>query len=224
MPYVTSTHLITDTYKEILLLAQNAKVQLEASPNDNTSLILLAKKKRPYEFFTQNGTLTIRPAKTKWYHAFRIGADRSQIKLSLPSTKLEKITVRANTGSVAIRAIACGEHILLQANTGSIQAENVFCKVFDSKGNAGAVALHGVSAQERISIRRNTGKILLNDCTAPEIFVKTNTGRVCGKLPTNVVFTARTKTGKIEVPQPPIGEAVGGRCEIKTNTGSIRFT
>ena len=83
--------------------------------------------------------------------------------------------------------------------------------------------MNKLTATQNISIKRGTGKVSLNDCFAREIFVKTNTGSVSGRLPSNTVFTVRTNIGKIEVPTPPIGEVIGGKCEIKTNTGSVRF-
>ena len=83
--------------------------------------------------------------------------------------------------------------------------------------------MNKLTATQNISIKRGTGKVLLNDCSAPEIFVKTNTGSVCGRLSSNMVFIVRTNTGKMEIPKTPIGVAIGGRCEIKTNTGNIKF-
>ena len=77
--------------------------------------------------------------------------------------------------------------------------------------------------KKNISIKRDTGAVLLSNCFAPEIAVKTNTGRVYGRLPSSAVVAANTKTGKIKIPKTPIGETVEGRCEIKKNTGSISF-
>ena len=48
-------------------------------------------------------------------------------------------------------------------------------------------------------------------------------GNVFGKLPSNTAFAVKTHTGKIEIPQTAIGEVIGARCEIKTNTGNIKF-
>ncbi len=83
--------------------------------------------------------------------------------------------------------------------------------------------MNKLTATQNISIKRGTGKVSLNDCFAREIFVKTNTGSVRGRLPSNMAFIVRTNTGRMEIPKVPIGEAIGGRCEIKTNTGNIKF-
>ena len=221
--YVTNTYEVTDPYKKILLDTKNAKIKIEPSNDNNTNLVFFEKKRRPYEFFIQDDTLTIKLTKTRWYNFLRIGVDHSEIRLCVPKSILETISVRSNVGHVDMCSIICNGTIDIQINTGNINIESVSCKDFDSKGNTGSVSLNKFIAEESILIKRNTGKVLLNDCSAPEIFVKTNTGKVCGKLPSNTVFTVRTNTGKKEIPKTPIGEIIGGRCEIKTNTGNIKF-
>ena len=182
--YVIRTHEITDMYQKLSLYAQEANVKIQLSEDGNTKLVLFEKKSRPYEATIEEDTLTIKPAKAKWYNFLKIGFDRSRITLFVPKSKLAEISVKTNVGCVEICSVAC----------------------------VGAIDIH-----------TNTGKVLLNDCVAPDIFVRTNTGRVCGKLPSNIVFTVRTNTGRIDTPQAPIGEVIGGRCEIKTNTGSVKF-
>ena len=221
--YVTSTYDVTDAYENILVNAKDAKVSIEPSEDSHTKLVLCEKKRRPYGFSLQDGTLTVHPLKEKWYHSLKIGIDRSEIRLFVPKSTLGAISVKTNTGRVDIGSVTCSGTVDIQVNTGSISLESVCCQNLVTKGNTGSVSLNDLVARERISIKRSTGKVLLNDCSAPEIFVKTNTGRVCGKLPSNTVFAVRTNTGKIELPQTPIGATVGGRCEIKTNTGSIQF-
>lgn len=221
--YVTNTYEITDTYKEIRLDAKDAKVKIQPANDDCTKLDFFEKKRRSYEWFLQDGALTIQSTKRRWYHLFRIGIDHSELRICVPKSMLETLSVTSNVGHVEICSIVCNGTIDLRINTGNINLENVSCKDFDSKGNAGSVLLNDVAAKEAISVKRNTGKVLLNDCSAPEIFVQTNTGRVCGRLPSNTVFVVRTNTGKIDIPKAPIGETIGGRCEIKTNTGNVKF-
>ena len=182
--YVTNTFELTDTYKQILLDVKLARIQIEPSNDNRTRLVFFENAKQPHEFFIQDDTLTIKLTKRKWYHLFNLNVEHSQIKLCVPESMLETISVKSNVGHVDINSITCGK---------------------------------------TIDIKLNTGRVLLNDCTAPEIFVKTNTGNVCGRLPSNMVFAIRSNTGKVEIPKAAIGEAIGGRCEIKTNTGNIKF-
>ena len=221
--YVMSTYETTDPYREIQVWDKCAKVKIEPSDDGVTRMVFVEKKRNPYVFCIEDGALTIKPRKIRWYNSLIIGIKLSEIRLSVPQTELDTISVSSSVGSVDISRISCGGSINVKTNTGRVNIENVSCRSFESKGNTGSVSLNGFTAKESISVERNTGKVVLNDCFAPEISVKTNTGSVSGKLPSNTVFTTRTNTGKIEIPSPTIGDVIGGRCDVKTNTGSIKF-
>ena len=221
--YVTSTYEITDAYQKILLDAKEAKIEIEASSNDTTKLVFFENQKRRYVFDVQNGTLTVRLRKTKWYNFLRIGFKRSEIKICVPESILEALTVKATVGCVAISSIVRTGDISVQTNTGKVTVCDTSCKAFHSKTGTGNVVLSKLMATDTVSLKCNTGKVSLNDCNAREFLVKTNTGNVFGKLPSNTVFAVKTHTGKIETPKPAIGEVIGARCEIKTNTGKIKF-
>ena len=221
--YVTNTYEIVDTFENIYLDAKDAQVKIEPSDGGNTKLVFFEKKRSPYDFSITDGTLIIKSTKTKWYNYLKIGVNHSKIKLCISKSALEKISIGANVGHVDMCSIICNGDIDIQINTGNVSLENVSCKSLNTKGNTGYVTLNKFVAAESITIKRNTGKVSLNDCSAPEIFVRTNMGKVSGKLPSNTVFDVRTNTGKVEVPKPSIGEAIGSRCEIKTNTGNIKF-
>ena len=221
--YVTSTYEITDAYQKILIDAKEAKVEIETSSNDTTKLVFFEDQKRRYVFDVQNGTLTVRLQKTKWYNFLRIGFKRSEIKICVPESILEALTVKATIGCVAISSIVCTADISVQTNTGKVTVCDTSCKAFHSKTGTGNVVLSKLMATDTVSLKCNTGKVSLNDCNAREFLVKTNTGNVFGKLPSNTVFAVKTHTGKIEIPKTAIGEVIGARCEIKTNTGNIKF-
>ena len=221
--YVTNTYETIDTYKSVVINANDAKVKIEPSDDTGTIINLIEKKRNPYEYIIRDGILTIKPKKTKWFNLLKIGIDHSEITLRIPSEALDTLTVDSTVGAVDIRSIKCKGAITVEINTGRVTLENVSCKTLNSKGNTGYISLCNLVAEDDISIKRNTGKVILNDVSSPEILVKTNTGSVSGRLPSNTVFTVRTNIGKIEVPTPPIGEVIGGKCEIKTNTGSVRF-
>lgn len=221
--YVTNTYEITDSYKKIQLLAKNAKVKIEPSDDDSTALTVFAKKRYPYGFSLRDGVLTIESQKKKWFHLLRVGVDHSEIKLCIPKSRLQGLYVQTNVGTVNISSIMCNGSIDVQVNTGKVNICDIFCQSFVSKGNTGSVTLEKLSAAESVSIKCNTGKIILNDCNAPNFFLRSNTGSISGKLPSGTAFVTKTNTGKIEIPEIAIGEAICARCEIKTNTGNIKF-
>ena len=65
-----------------------------------------------------------------------------------------------------------------------------------------------------------TGDVTFERCGAKKIRVKTDTGRVQGTLLGEMVFYAKTDTGKVRVPK----STTGGLCEITTDTGDIIFS
>ena len=221
--YVTNTYEITDAYKKILIDAKEGNVKIEASSDDSTKLVLFEDKKRPYVFDVQNGTLTVQLQKTRWYNLLRIGFKRSEIRICVPKSILKALSIKAAVGSVDIYSIVCNGDIDIQTNTGRVNICDISCKTFNSKSNTGNIIMNKLIAADRVSIERDTGRVSLNDCNAREFFVKTDTGSVSGKLPTNTVFVVKTNTGKIEIPKTTIGEAISTLCEIRTNTGNIRF-
>ena len=89
-------------------------------------------------------------------------------------------------------------------HTGAINAENISCKTFNLKVNTSNIVLKQLSATENV-------------------LIKSNTGNVCGKLSSNTDFVCKTNTGKVKVPKIAIGGIVSVRCEIKTNTGNMKF-
>lgn len=171
-----------------------------------------------------NDTLTVQSQRTKWYNLLRIGFKHPEIRLCVPKLILEALSIKATVGSVDISSIVCHGDIYIQTNTGKANVYDITCKAFNSKANTGNIILNKLIAADSISVECDTGKVLLNDCSAREFFVKTDTGSISGKLPSGTVFVVKTKTGKIEIPnKTAIGEAISARCEIKTNTGNIKF-
>ncbi len=221
--YTTNEYEIVDDYTKIWIDAREANVQIEASSDDSTKLVFFENKKRRYGFEVQDGMLTIRLQKRRWYNYLKIGFEKSEIKICVPKSILEALFVKVNVGSVDISSIACSGDIDVQTKTGKVNIHDVLCNFFNSKGNTGSIELNNLTVTNSVCVKRNTGKVLLNNCIANKFFVRTNTGKVCGKLPIGTLFTVKTNTGKIEVPQIKIGEEVGAICEVKTNTGSVKF-
>jgi DUF4097 and DUF4098 domain-containing protein YvlB len=70
-----------------------------------------------------------------------------------------------------------------------------------------------------LSIERSTGDVKLDSVDAAEIYIDTDTGDVKGTLLSEKIIFATTDTGDVDVPRC----TVGGRCEIKTDTGNIEI-
>ena len=74
-------------------------------------------------------------------------------------------------------------------------------------------------ASEKLSIERTTGDVKLDRCDAAELWIKTDTGDITGTLLSDKIFFAETDTGRVDVPK----SLIGGKCEVVTDTGDIKF-
>ena len=114
----------------------------------------------------------------------------------------------------------CRDDISIDISSGKAYLTDISCKSVISNGTTGNIFLNNVIAANKISVGRSTGNVKFDDCDAAEIYVKTNTGDVSGNLLTDKEFVTDTQTGSIDVPTT----AIGGICEIRTDTGDIKIT
>ncbi len=147
-----------------------------------------------------------------------------KIKTSTGNIHTENISANtvflsASTGRITASNLKCEGDISIKVSTGKITVNNVECKNLLSTGSTGTIFLENVIASEKFSIKRSTGDVSFEDCDADEIFVETDTGNVKGNFLSDKVFITETDTGKIDVPKT----TSGGKCEIKTDTGNIKF-
>lgn len=130
----------------------------------------------------------------------------------------ETLKIKTSTGDIRIENMTAGA-LELSVSTGEVTVSDTTCGSLTSSGSTGDAVLTNVTAEGALSVERSTGDVKLDGCDAEEIFVKTSTGDVTGRLRTDKVFVTETSTGSVQVP----GTASGGKCGIVTSTGDIRF-
>ncbi len=131
----------------------------------------------------------------------------------------DSIKIKTSTGKITASDITCEGDVTIKVSTGKTNLTNITCKNFSSSGSTGDTVLKSVIAAEKFSIKRSTGDIQLDDCDAAEISITTDTGDVQGTLFSDKVFIVQTDTGRVDVPHT----VSGGKCEITTSTGDIKF-
>ena len=151
---------------------------------------------------------------------------RIKIKTNTGNVRLEGVTaggleLSATTGNISLRSVSCGGGIDLSVSTGKTTLEDVSCKSLSSKGSTGKLSLENVIAEETLSVERSTGSVRFEKCDARDFVIRTSTGNVKGSLLTGKVFSARSDTGRVKVPESTAG---GGTCSVTTDTGSITIT
>ncbi len=124
-----------------------------------------------------------------------------------------------STGRITGNSVICDENVNITVSTGKTELTDVSCKSLNSAGSTGSILLKNVIASDAFSITRDTGNVKFEGCDAAELFIETDTGSVSGTLLSDKIFMTESDTGSINVPKT----VTGGKCEIKTDTGSIRI-
>lgn len=151
-------------------------------------------------------------------------AGQVKIKTTTGDIRAENIfagslDLSVSTGTVTVSGVSCGGDAAVSVSTGKAYLTDVSCKNVISNGSTGNISLDGVIADEKLSVERSTGEVSFDGCDAAEIYVKTSTGDVAGSFLTDKVFITDTGTGSVDVPKT----SDGGKCEISTATGNIKF-
>lgn len=138
--------------------------------------------------------------------------------ISVQNVLTEELELSVTTGDITLSDIICVKAVV-NINTGDVHAQGINCQNLVSDGSTGDICLNDVIAENKILIDRSTGDVFLGSSDAAEIVINTTTGDVEGVLRTDKVFVVTTNTGIVDVPK----SITGGKCEINTTTGNIRF-
>lgn len=128
-----------------------------------------------------------------------------------------ELRLSVSTGDVKMDDVRCARDTSITVSTGRTNINGLDCKSFTTVGGTGDLTMCDVIASEKIDIKRTTGKVKFEGCDAPDITVKTGTGDVIGTFLSSKIFTAKTSTGEVSLPD----ERTGGSCRITTSTGDI---
>ncbi len=139
--------------------------------------------------------------------------------ISLENLSADSMALKVSTGRITLKNVSCAGDVAVGVSTGKAYLTDVTCKNLSSEGDTGDLTLKNVVASEKFSIERGTGDVTFEACDAAELSVKTDTGDVEGTLCSDKIFITHTDTGRVEVP----ASVNGGRCEITTDTGSIKI-
>lgn len=174
----------------------------------------------PKEFNFKNIDITSSTGDVKCYSS----AEAIKIKVHTGNIVIDNLSMKAlelstTTGKVTVSSIVCEEDIKISVSTGKVTLTDVTCKNFTSSGSTGSIILKNVIASQNLSVQRNTGSVKFDCCDASEINIVTSTGSITGTLLSEKIFIAKSNTGSVNVPKT----VSGGKCEISTNTGSIKI-
>ena len=237
--YETSTHEIREPFSSIQLNTVTADIRLAPAEDNTCKVICYEEEKMKHSVSVQNGTLTICAIDERnWHEHISFSFHSPKVTVYLPKAEYTSLTVKETTGNIKINTISvntidlsvstgdislsdviCKGDTKTNITTGAINVASTVCQNFVSTGNTGDIILKDVNVTKKIEIQRETGDVTFDHSDAAEISVKTTTGSVIGSLLTEKIFTVKSSTGDIHVPETK----TGGTCEIITVTGDIKL-
>lgn len=175
----------------------------------------------PKEFVFESVNMSVSTGNVKFgasvSGALTIKATTGDVRIE--DTALSSLEISVSTGNVTVTNVSAGE-VAVTVTTGKTNMTGVLCSGITSRGSTGSITLSGVIAEEKIYVKRSTGDVKFDGSDAGEIFVETGTGNVSGTLLSEKIFTAKSDTGRVDVPNT----VTGGRCEVTSDTGNIKLS
>lgn len=126
--------------------------------------------------------------------------------------------VKTVSGSVRVEG-AAPKTLTVQSTSGRLTLTDVTCQSMEAESTSGSIVFSDTLASGHMRIKSVSGAVELRRCDADTLWIKTTSGRVWGTLLTEKIFITNTTSGRVNVPQ----SASGGKCEVKTTSGSIEF-
>ena len=159
--------------------------------------------------------------------------------LHLEGVTAASVSLTVSTGHVEAKNVACSGPMELRVSTGDAVLTDVTCGDLRSTGSTGALQAENLAADGSVTIERSTGTVQLSRCDAGELQITTDTGEVTldrcdagalqistdtgdvtGTLRSGKLFSAKSGTGRVDVPAP----TPGGPCTIRSDTGDIQIS
>lgn len=235
-----NSYEITQEFSDIKIETNSANIEFLPSTDGKTKLVCYENVKQKHVASVVDGVLTVCVINEyKWYDYVGLDFSSPKITFYLVQTEYDKLLIKTDTGDINIpkefsfnsievsvdtgevnSSALVSEDIKISISTGSTILTDVNCKNLYITGSTGDVFIKGVIVSEKTFIKLSTGDVEIQDCDGKEIYIETSTGDVTGNLLSEKVFTAKTSTGKIEVPNT----TTGGICEITTSTGDVKIT
>ena len=212
--YQTLTHEISEPLDGITIDIDTGDVSIFSAKEAVCRVVCRERRKAPHTVAVKGGTLVIEPTSRALVSFYK-----PQINVYIPAGKCGDLQIKSKTGKAIVEGISATS-LALSAVTGRVDIAEVACeRDITITLNTGGVSLKNTVARGKLFVRTKTGGIQLDGCDATELSLKSNTGSVSGTLLSEKVFCARSKTGRITLPQI----TSVGKCEIQTNTGKVKI-
>lgn len=238
--YEKNSYQVEEAYTNISVSTDTADIIFVLSENSQTSVECYERKKEKHSVTVEDGTLVIKAVDTrKWYEHIGIDFGSSKITVSLPQKEYEALSIKSDTGDVAIpkelrfESIDIAGHtgdvknyastsggIKVKTTTGKIYMEGVFAEKLDLTVSTGNVTALDVACAGDVTVEVSTGKTCLTNLTCQNLTSSGDTGDILLK---NVVatqkFTIERDTGDVKFEGSDAAEIF-----VETDTGDVTGT
>ena len=163
------------------------------------------------------GKVNIRCSVTE---SIKIKNDTGDIKIS--DAKTVALDIKVDTGDVELTRVNVTNDLKVESDTGKVVLKETTFKNLNAVTHTGKVKLINSVGSGDAFIKTSTGDVTFDGADAFNITVETGTGDVKGTLLTGKLFTAKSNTGDVDVPDDD--PSTGGKCKITSHTGDIKIT
>ena len=225
--------------KNVVLVTETDKLVHEIKVLDNELKITNVDKTQWYEKFLIFGTkYSVKICLTDYiYESLNIKCSIGDVRVN-EGFEFKNVNVDASTGSVVFNTLKADNlvaklstghfeisggnvgNINVVGSTGEIVLKNVNTNKAEFKASTGEIRLDNVIAAQELRANASTGSIRFDGIDAPLIVMEASTGSISGSVLHDMIFVASTSLGSVRVPS----STTGGRCELKTSTGSINVS
>ena len=236
--YETNEYEINDSYKNIKVITDTAKINFV--PAENTKVVCYEDTKQKYSVSVQGDTLVIELSNSKkWYEHIGINFGSPKITVYTPAGeygaltvkgdtsdteipkdfKFESIDISQSTGDVKCFSSAIGD-IKIKTSTGHITVGNITAGSLDLKVSTGDITATNVECVGDLLVKVSTGKTKLENVKCNDVISTGDTGNI---TLTNVItdksIDIERTTGDVKFNGCDASELV-----IVTDTGDVKGT
>ena len=142
----------------------------------------------------------------------RIGGSNNSVK-----TSPDKLTIRSTSGDILIDRVEGDTDISVTTHSGDLFLASSECGTLDISLTSGDVDFFDFNVKGALSISGRSGDVDFSNSDAGSIDISLTNGDVTGTLLSEKIFSCKTTSGDISIPQT----SGGGKCSIRLTSGDV---
>lgn len=140
------------------------------------------------------------------------------VTVYLPRAEYHNLNVETDTGAITLRDTVVNGMSEISSDTGEITISHCQLSRAELDSDSADILLNYTTCGGTLKAESDVGNVIFDQSDAAEILVETDTGDISGTLLSDKVFTAKSRTGMVVVPE----SLTGGRCVLNSDTGNIQ--